>query len=152
MNEYVFESIKTFIPDLECDEKYQCLEKMAEELSSSANLDKNEIYKLLKAREKFGSTALGHGFALPHTKITFIDELVCGLFITKKPIDYGSIDEIPTQIFFVLLAPSVKPSILLKALAKVAKIFKDGELKEKIMQAKNIQEAMELIKEKELSI
>ncbi len=152
MNEYVYKSIKVFNPHLECEEKYECLEKMAEELSSASNLDKEEIYNLLKAREKFGSTALGGGFALPHTKAIFIEELICGIFITKKPIDFGSIDDIPTQIFLVLLAPSVKPSILLKALAKIAKIFKDESLKEKIINSTNMQEAIEIIKDKELSL
>ena len=152
MNEHVYESIKTFIPNLDCTEKYECLEKMAEELASASNLDKDEVYKLIKAREKFGSTALGGNFALPHTKTSFVDDLICGLFTTKNPIDFGSIDGVATNIFFILLAPSVKPSILLRALAKVAKIFKDEELKEKILNAANLQEVIEIIKEKELQL
>ncbi len=150
MNKYLYQSIKTFIPKIECSEKYECLKKMAEELSAASNLDADEVYNLIKAREKFGSTALGGNFAIPHSKTSFVDDLICGVFTTEKPIDFGSIDGADTNIFFVLLAPSVKPSILLKALAKIAKIFKDEDLKEKIINAKSLQEIIEIIKEKEL--
>ncbi len=152
MNEYVYESIKTFVPSIDCREKYECLEKMAEAIASASDLDKDEIKNLLKAREKFGSTALGDSFAIPHTKTQLVDELVCGLFTTQKPIDFGSIDDIPTQIFFVLLAPSTKPSILLKALAKIAKIFKDQQLKNEIISSKSLQEVVDKVKSKELKI
>lgn len=152
MNEYIYQSIKTFASNLDCTDKNDCLEKMADELHSVSGIEKNEIYSFLKARERFGSTALGGYFALPHAKTNLVDELIGGIFITKEPVDFGSIDGMPTQIFFVLIAPSVKPSILLRALAKVAKIFKDNDLKEKILSAKTLEEVMEIIKEKELSL
>ncbi len=152
MNEYIYQSIKTFTTNLDCKDKDDCLKKMADELHSAAGIDKNEIYDSLKARERFGSTALGGYFALPHTKTNLVNELIGGIFVTKEPIDFGSIDGMPTQIFFVLIAPSFKPSILLRALAKVAKIFKDNDLKEKILSAKTLQEAKEIVKEKELSL
>jgi mannitol/fructose-specific phosphotransferase system IIA component (Ntr-type) len=151
MSEYVYESIKTFVKDLECEDKDECLKKMANELSRASAIDANELFSLLKARERFGSTALGGYFALPHTKTNLVKELISGIFITKEPIDFGSIDGMPTQIFFTIIAPSIKPSILLKALAKVAKIFKDDELKEQVMSAENLEEVIEIIKNKELT-
>ncbi len=138
--------------NIDCEEKYECLKKMAERIADKMNLDADDVFSYLKAREKFGSTALGGQFALPHAKMDKLDEVIGGLFTTKNPIDFGSLDDIPTRIFFVVLAPSAKPSILLKAVAKVAKVFKDEQLKEKILSAKSEDEIMELIKEKEESI
>ncbi len=138
--------------NIDCEEKYECLKKMAERIADKMNLNAEDVFSYLKAREKFGSTALGGQFALPHAKIDRLDKVIGGLFTTKNPIDFGSLDDMPTRIFFVVLAPSAKPSILLKAVAKVAKIFKDEQLKEKILSAKNEDEVMELIKEKEESI
>ncbi len=135
--------------NIECQEKFECLEKMAKEIAEATNLDPDDVYSFLKAREKFGSTALGGYFALPHAKIPELDRVVGALFTTKNPIDFGSLDDLPSQIFFVVLAPSQKPSILLKAVAKVAKIFKDGRLKENILKAKDEGEVLNLIKEKE---
>ncbi len=152
MSEYIYQIIKTFIPDLECEQKEECLKKMAQRLSDASGMDEQEIFSLLKAREKFGSTALGGSFALPHAKTNQIDHVVGGIFVTKEPVDFGSIDGMPTQIFFALLAPAVKPSILLRALAKIAKIFKDNDLKEHIMNAKDLQEVVEIVKQKELSL
>ena len=135
--------------NIDCNEKFDCLRKMAEKIAEKANLDVDEVFSYLKAREKFGSTALGGQFALPHAKINSLDKLIGALFTTKNPIDFGSLDDMPSRIFFVILAPSTKPSILLKAVAKVAKIFKDEELKEKILSTKNEKETIRLIKEKE---
>ncbi len=135
--------------NIECQEKFECLEKMAKEIAEAANLDPDDVYSFLKAREKFGSTALGGYFALPHAKIPELDRVVGALFTTKNPIDFGSLDDLPSQIFFVVLAPSHKPSILLKAVAKVAKIFKDEKLKENILKAKSEEVVLNLIKEKE---
>ncbi len=138
--------------NIDCHEKFECLEKMAEIIAESANLDPKEIFSFLKAREKFGSTALGGHFALPHAKLNDLDRVVGGLFTTKDPIEFGSLDDLPTKIFFVVLAPSKKPSILLKAVAKVAKIFKDENLKSKILSAKTEEEILKYIKEKEISL
>ncbi len=151
MSEYIYESIKVFDKDIECKDKDECLKIMADKLSDKSGIDKDEIFSLLRARERFGSTALGGHFAMPHAKTDLAKELVSGIFITKEPIDFGSIDGIPTQIFFTIIAPSVKPSILLKALAKAAKIFKDNALKEKIMSATSLEEAVEIVKAKELT-
>jgi len=151
MSEYIYESIKTFVKDMECKDKDQCLKFMAKELAKTSQISESEIFSLLRARERFGSTALGGYFALPHAKTSLAKELIGGIFVTKEPVDFGSIDGMPTQLFFTVIAPSVKPSILLKALAKIAKIFKDNEFKEKVMSAENLQEVIEIIKSKELT-
>ncbi len=151
MNEYIYESIKAFAKDIECKNKDECLKAMAKELSLTSGINEEELLSLLRARERFGSTALGGYFALPHAKTNLVKDLISGVFISKQPIDFGSIDGMPTQIFFTLIAPSIKPSILLKALAKVAKIFKDNELKEQVMSAKDVKEIVEIIKNKELT-
>ncbi len=152
MSEYIYQTIKAFMPDMECKNKDECLRRISSELAKVSGIEEEEIYSLLKAREKFGSTALGGSFALPHAKTDQIEHVVGGIFVTKEPVDFGSIDGMPTQIFFALLAPSVKPSILLRALAKIAKIFKDNHLKESIMNAKTLQEVVEIVKQKELSL
>ncbi len=150
MKEYkISDFIHKIVLNIDCNEKFECLKKMAELISEEMNLDSEEIFSLLKAREKFGPTALGGQFALPHAKIEDLDSVIGALFTTKNPIDFGSLDDIPSRIFFVVLAPSTKPSILLKAVAKVAKIFKDEQLKEDILSAKNEEEVMSLIKNKE---
>ncbi|WP_035588262.1 PTS sugar transporter subunit IIA [Hippea jasoniae] len=141
--------IKTVELNIDCSDKEECLKKMAHVLSKENGLNEDEIFALLRARERFGSTAIGDYFAMPHAKMDSIDSLIGGIFTTKQPIDFGSLDGMPSQIFFVILAPAIKPSILLKAVAKAAKIFKDAKLKERIIQAKDKEEVMDIIIEKE---
>jgi mannitol/fructose-specific phosphotransferase system IIA component (Ntr-type) len=153
MKDYkISDFITTVKMNVECEEKFECLKKMAELLARENNLDPTETFSLLKAREKFGSTALGGLFALPHAKMDMLGKLIGGLFVTKDPVNFGSLDGMPSQIFFVILAPSSKPSILLKAVAKIAKVFKDQQLKEQILKAQQPDEILNIIKEKEESL
>ncbi|AEA33474.1 PTS sugar transporter subunit IIA [Hippea maritima] len=141
--------INTVKLNINCKEKFECLKKMAEYLAKENNLNSEDVFSLLMAREKFGSTAVGGYFALPHAKMDSLSKLICGIFTTEEPIDFGSLDGVPSQIFLVVLAPSSKPSILLKALAKAAKIFKDNQLKERIISEKDKEKVIEFIKNKE---
>ncbi len=153
MSEYIYNNIKTVVLDLSCKNKESCLEKMSYEMAKVIDgIEADEIYSLLRSRELFGSTALGGYFALPHAKTDKVSEVVGGIFRIKSPIDFGSIDGLPTQLFFILIAPSHKPSIQLKALARISKIFKDTQLKESILSAEDSEYVISLVKEKDINL
>ncbi len=152
MNSSVLSFLNIIVTDLDCADKYECLKKASQRLSGVANISADEIFSLLKLREMLGSTALGNAFALPHAKTDKLSKLIGGLFITKKPVDFESLDGLQTQIFFVILAPSIKPSIQLKALTKVAKIFKSNDVKEKILKCRTPDDIKNIIKDAESKI
>ena len=66
---------------------------------------KKKIYEILMAREALGSTAIGQGIAIPHGKSDCVKKLVGCLGISKKGINFDSLDGEPAYIFFMLLAP-----------------------------------------------
>ncbi len=138
---------------IHCDSKDDCLKKISEELAPVANISQEELLGLFKTRELLGSTGLGDGFALPHVKSENIHKLVGGLFLLDKGIDFNAVDNTPVNIIFAFLAPSIKPAIQLKAMAKIAKVFKPHEFKETILKAQTEREVKNLIarREKEIS-
>lgn len=81
----------------------------------------------LLERESLGPTGVGHGVALPHARIGGIDS-VKGIFLRiEKPVDFGSIDRLPVDLVFVLLAPESAGVEHLKALALVSRTMRNAD-------------------------
>ena len=114
--------------DLESSSKRQVLQTLAEELSASISVESGQILKALLEREKLGTTGIGDGLAIPHAKLDDLDEVV-GCFVRLgEQVDFDALDEKPVDLVFCLLAPQDSGAEHLKALAKVARVFRDEQL------------------------
>jgi PTS system nitrogen regulatory IIA component len=107
--------------------KKRALETLAELLAKQAgNQQTLEIFQQLTEREKLGSTALGHGVALPHARTELCDK-ACGAFIKLEyGIDFDSPDGKTTDLLFALLVPEHYTDEHLQILATLAKLFSDN--------------------------
>ncbi|RVV97859.1 PTS lactose transporter subunit IIC [Mesobaculum littorinae] len=79
-------------------------------------------------RESLGPTGVGHGVALPHARLQQLD-CVSGVFLRlDRPIDFGSVDRQPVDLFFSLFAPESAGVDHLKALALVSRTMRDPSI------------------------
>ncbi|MEX2326518.1 MAG: PTS sugar transporter subunit IIA, partial [Pseudomonadales bacterium] len=98
--------------------KKKAIEEAARLIANvSDNLSAEEIYERLISREKLGTTAIGHGIAIPHCRMNDCNEIVGGLFRLEAPVDFDAFDDEPVHILFVLLVPEVEVDDHLKTLA-----------------------------------
>lgn len=105
--------------------KKRLLTDLAELAETAYGLDSSVVVEALLAREALGPTGVGHGVALPHARLTGINE-VKGLFVLlEKPVDFGSVDRQPVDIAFALFAPENAGVEHLKALALVSRTLRD---------------------------
>jgi nitrogen PTS system EIIA component len=105
--------------------KKQLLQLMAERAAERTGMDGRGIFDALLAREKLGSTGVGHGVAIPHAKLSKLTGIV-GLFARlERPIEYEALDDEPIDLVFLLLAPEQAGAEHLKALARVSRILRD---------------------------
>lgn len=88
-------------------------------------LDKTVIFDTLSNREKLGSTAVGHGVAIPHGKLAGLNRVVTLFGRSQKGVDFQSHDQKPTHLFFVLLAPEDSVGTDLHVLARLSRLIKD---------------------------
>ena len=80
----------------------RALEQVSEHLSADgSNFDAEQLFSNLIAREKMGSTALGHGVAIPHCRLKGCANILGGLFSLEQPIDFESPDRSQTSLLFV---------------------------------------------------
>ena len=87
--------------------------------------DKDAVVKILLDREMLGSTGIGQEIGIPHGKSKLIRRLIGAVGISKKGIDFDSLDGEPAHIFFLLLAPQESAGPHLKALARISRLLKD---------------------------
>ena len=84
-------------------------------------LDSEATLNVLFEREKLGSTGIGEGIAIPHGKITGLDQLILSFGRSAVGIDFDAMDGKPVHLFFLLIAPENSAGQHLKTLAKIAK-------------------------------
>lgn len=117
--------------------KRQALTIVAEIAARFVDEPAAEIVSKLMARERLGSTGVGHGVAVPHARLKGLGRMH-GVFVQlDEPVDFGAVDEQPVDLLFALLAPADHPAEHLRALAKVSRALRQADLREQLRQARS---------------
>ena len=120
------------VPAMRAKSKRQVLQELAGRAAVVTELPEREIFEVLLQRERLGSTGVGHGVAIPHGTVPYLERLVGVFARLERPVDFESMDEQPVDLIFVLLAPVGAGADHLKALARVARVLRDGEVTAKL--------------------
>ncbi|MGC9322615.1 MAG: PTS sugar transporter subunit IIA, partial [Kosmotogaceae bacterium] len=83
------------------------------------------------------STGMQDGIALPHTKTDAVDRLVCGVGLHPEGVDFHSLDQKPSRIFVMVLAPKDNPGAYLQFMASVSRVLSDKARRARILGAKS---------------
>jgi PTS system nitrogen regulatory IIA component len=125
-------SPEAIVPVLHATSKKQALQELAHHAEALTGLPDRDIYTALMERERLGSTGVGNGIAIPHAKLPKLGRLIGSFARLAAPIDFGSIDEQPVDLIFMLLAPVNSGAEHLKALARVSRLLRDNAVCEKL--------------------
>ena len=123
-----FLSKKAIVMDIKATKKEEVIKELVDALVDAGDIEKRYRAKLidaLMAREALGSTAIGQGIAIPHAKSECVDSLIAAFGLSKKGVDFDSLDGEPAYIFFLLVAPQDSAGPHLKALARISRLLKD---------------------------
>lgn len=120
-----FISVDNALTNLKPRSKRHLLQELAAYAAAQINGDERDIFDRLLQREKLGSTGVGNGIAIPHSKLPDLPGIV-GIFARlEQPIDYDSMDDQPVDLVCLLLAPEGSGADHLKALSRVARALRD---------------------------
>lgn len=109
---------------VEVTSKKAALEKLSELLASShVTLTTTEIFEGLIAREKLGSTGIGHGVAIPHGRSAKLNACVGAFIQLRESIEFDAIDNEPVDLLFALLVPEESTEAHLQILSLLAERF-----------------------------
>jgi len=141
----------TVIPELVSRKRDAVLGEMVNFLKAKEIIIKEkELLEKLIQREKLGSTVIGEGIAIPHCKLKEVNNPLVALAVSKKGVDFESVDGKPTHIFFLVASSPDNPSLNLQILAAIAHLVrKSSFLPKKITAARSPRKVIEIIREAE---
>ena len=140
---------KAILPDLKAQNKKGILEEMVVPVAEIAAVSQEDLVKVLMERERLGSTGIGGGIGIPHGKMKDLESLVLGFGLSRKGVDFESLDGQPTHIFFLLVTPENSTGLHLKLLARISRILKIDPFKDRLLNAADKDEIFEIIKEED---
>ncbi|WP_374319274.1 PTS sugar transporter subunit IIA [Aquabacterium sp.] len=99
----------------------------------------------LFARERLGSTGLGHGVAIPHGRIKGLKNPLAAVIRLKDPIPFDAPDDEPVSLLIFLLVPEAATQRHLEILSEIAELLSDRELRDKLKTEPDAAKVHELI-------
>lgn len=118
-------SPKGILVGVKPNSKKQVISLLADKASAVCGISEQRITDVVLEREKLGTTGAGHGVAIPHGRIGELDRIYGFCAILKEPVDFDAVDNLPVDLFIMLLAPENAGAEHLRVLAKVSRLLRN---------------------------
>ena len=141
---------EAIIVDLEASGKEAAIREMVGSLHRVGRLadeDMESVIRLILGREELGSTGIGQGVAVPHTRHPTLQRLVGTVALSRRGVDFAALDGEPVDIFFLLVSPHNQPGAHLRALENISRHLKDERFVSFLRQARTREGVVEILEE-----
>ena len=140
----------SILTDLNASSKEEAIRSMVESLAAGGNVkaaDQEGIIAAILKREELGSTGIGKGVAVPHTKHPSVDKLVATIALSKTGVEFASLDGDKVHILFLLVSPPDRPGDHLRALENISRHLRNDNFCNFLKQASSPQAVIDLLEE-----
>jgi PTS system fructose-specific IIA component/PTS system nitrogen regulatory IIA component len=138
------------LAQLAATDKEGAIEEMVRGLCKAGEVEAEESPSIVKAilkREELGSTGIGRGVAVPHTKHPSVDRLVGTVAVSSQGVDFASLDGEVVYLFFLLVSPPDRPGDHLRALENISRQLRNDTFCRFLKQAKTVEDIQQLLNE-----
>lgn len=112
--------------------KKRLMHDLSEIAAGCYGISAEDAVDALQDRESIGPTGVGDGVALPHARIKSLDEVIGVFMRMERPLAFDSVDRQPVDLVFALFAPEDSGVGHLRALALVARVLRDENVRRKL--------------------
>lgn len=150
----VFISPKAIRSELVSTTKEGVITELVEALVASGEIkqaDQDDIVKAIMKREELGSTGIGRGVAVPHTKHASVEKLIGTVGVSQEGLDFESLDGQKASLFFLLVSPPDRPGDHLRALENISRQLRDDQFCRFLRQSKTADDIQQLLEEADRS-
>src|SRR6478672_747039 len=137
-------------PELSATTKEGVIREMVEHLRSAGYFkggEPEDIVKAILKRELLGSTGIGRGVAIPHTKHNSVDRLVGTVALSRAGVPFDSLDAEKVHVLVLLISPQDRPGDHLRALENVSRSLRDDSFVRSLRQARTREEIWRLLED-----
>ncbi len=139
-------SPKTIVMDLESTDKDELFEEMVESIvRARPEIDRAQALEALRERESKMSTGIMHNIAVPHGNCLSVKDVVGAIGISRKGIDYESLDNAPVHLVFMILCSPEHPEMHLSVLKELSSVLQSPTFFKEVMEKKTPQEVFDLL-------
>lgn len=132
------------------ESKQEAIDKLVNLMDATGRLRDKEAYKkAVLDRESLSTTGIGDNIAIPHAKTSAVKEAGLSAMVLTNGVDYDSLDGEPAKLFFMIAAPEGENNLHLDVLARLSMMLMDVDFKDKLINAKSVDEFLSLIDSKE---
>lgn len=141
---------ESVIAELNSRDKPSVIREMVRSLLDVGEIAADEYESIVGAilkREELGSTGIGRGVAVPHTKHPSVRKLVGTVAVSASGVDFSSLDGEKVQLFFLLVSPPDRPGDHLRALENISRQLRDDTFCRFLKQSKTNEDIVQLLEE-----
>lgn len=145
-----FVSTEAIKAELVADDKESVIREVTRSLVTAGRIGEDDYESIVAAimkREELGSTGIGRGVAVPHTKHPSVDRLVGTVGVSAEGVDFNSLDGEKVQLFFLLISPPDRPGDHLRALENISRQLRDDTFCKFLKQSKSSDDIRLLLEE-----
>ncbi|HWZ48117.1 MAG TPA: PTS sugar transporter subunit IIA [Herbaspirillum sp.] len=123
-------ALENVVVDLEVSSKKRTFEQAGLMFENNCGIARSTVSDNLFARERLGSTGLGHGVAVPHGRIKGLKAPIAAFMRLAEPIPFESPDGEPVKLLIFLLIPDNVTQQHLEILSEIAELFSDSGMRD----------------------
>jgi mannitol/fructose-specific phosphotransferase system IIA component (Ntr-type) len=145
-----FVSSKAIRAELTSVDKEASIGELVDSLVQAGDIrqaDRDDIIRAIMKREELGSTGIGRGIAVPHTKHPSVQKLVGTVGVSTEGVDFDSLDGEKVQLFFLLVSPPDRPGDHLRALENISRQLRDDTFCRFLKNSKTPEDILQLLEE-----
>ena len=141
---------EAIITDLEAEGKPEVIRQVVSALVSAGKIEEQEhdgIIEAILKREELGSTGIGRGVAVPHTKHSTVEKLFGTVAVSPGGVDFESLDGEKVHLLFLLISPLDRPGDHLRALENISRQLRDDTFCRFLKQSTTPDDVWQLLEE-----
>jgi len=145
-----FINVASIKAGIQADDKPAVIRELVESLAAAGAIGQDQVAGIVSAimkREELGSTGIGRGVAVPHTKHASVERLVGTVGVSIAGVDFNSLDGDKVHLFFLLVSPPDRPGDHLRALENISRQLRDEMFCRFLKQAQSSQDIQQLLNE-----
>jgi nitrogen PTS system EIIA component len=149
-----FINVAAIKADLAAADKPDVIRQLVVALSTAGAIAEKDVEGIVGAimkREDLGSTGIGRGVAVPHTKHASVERLVGTVGVSAEGVDFNSLDGEKVHLFFLLVSPPDRPGDHLRALENISRQLRDEMFCRFLKQAKTAEDVRHLLDDADTS-
>ncbi|MFO0919792.1 MAG: PTS sugar transporter subunit IIA [Planctomycetaceae bacterium] len=138
------------LPELPSSTKEAAIASMVASLRAAGSIqaqDEQSIVAAIMKREELGSTGIGNGVAVPHTKHPSVDRLIATVALAQDGVDFASLDGESVHILILLISPPDRPGDHLRGLENISRHLRNQNFCKFLMQSRTKDSVWDLLKE-----